>query len=1478
MARKSTSGRTSSSPVHPAAAEVATAVDRVDDAVLATARRFTEAEAHFHRIEAETRALRAAGEVEDSKAVRLRAMAIRDAASTALKDGVSPPIAQLLRSIEQRAAELSKAASSRGGVDQRLAKIESSITNLRALVATLPELAAVLGVSLAEAPVEPAPVDAVLPAPTDVPEKSVSYTARNRIVRRDLESGAPPRHEVVVDSSASVQLKDVENVGKVRLRVVAADGKPVSLATVQIVGDLGGGGEAILAHGGTTKSGYASFDLTPYDDAMVIRLRVRIPTTDGNSVEKDITDPHRKVARDAGTPHVMVLADSARSIVIPSAASTIDNPDEADAANAPEEYQFDTHMDAGSCCMRPSSHVPARQFFARQIVRIVAPKLVTLKGPFARVPVQAPVVFLGESPSTYAILAGEIVLGRAVTYRQSWRPIRHGLGRLLYSLPLAPREQVKLAIIDWRRRESAMRRESTQERESLTFDQHRDRAVDETVRSVLEEEQSGSSATGSGGGGFSLFGIISIGGGGGGSSSSSEGYRSLIGSTRQRIADNTSQRAASLRSLQSTVVTVASQQEQESIRTRIVQNHNINHAMTLHYYEVLAHYRVVTDVHEEKDVVLIPYAIDAAIFDTVPSFEKFRIAPSRPITRFLLRHRHILDALLPERFDSVFESLTRLVLAADVYKIKPKATVSRWTVELEQSYRTGVRLFVTTTDGQTVPLRPEGGSSTSTFSSDPVDVSEISALRVVFSPSEAVGATVFPSIFGGLAEALTLAAQFKLSRVSVQVRTDRSQFVPVPRNFAIGAAAVNTTLDAGNTSASVALTLSAATLDSMFEDWNSQAHKDYALLQELIAEIQSNPMRYMRAIWLSEDPDRRAIRLDRFLFNGRPLLDQIENRPVGTLGNMVAFPLLEAHKLVPSTNPHLEVSSRFVSLPTRGVFAEVFLSCCNATEVRDPTRVIDLDALRQLSAPDIEGVTPGSRYQAIDTKPSGFPAPIVNIQGTGNLPDPSGLGKSLELLGTAGLFKDMSGLDKLSDSVKATVENAFKDLDSYRKAQAEILKALFAAGADLGKAGLDAAGKVLPSLVGGAAAGVAGAAAGSVAGPAGTAAGGVAGGIGGAAGAALPMLFASTAVDPAVAASAAHLARESNPRALYDTQFLARKAVDDGLISKEQGAQVVTALLGGTQAAAFVPAAFVGAGSGMPDEPALRPCCQAGINGVLDPSALGTHVYGGGASEGIGFLYTDKGGLIDIAHARHCADMTGFLAFHAARLLGTGGSIATIHTSVGLYDGPWTLNFTALNQSPDPDLCIRIAQRVAYELGVWHEIRTFWDSQEFSSFSPEDNFSNLVGTFVAADALRDPRPFDVAMTALLSSKLTALGAKPRADTVTFMNGVTTNPGRWFETGLVFDRAVRRHFGALGTVVPWLAKGAIAPAGLAVPDHDAVGVALSAYYTLTIDATRSGIPAVDYPGGAPRAITPSDFPHFIARARAQFLAAGGADTP
>ncbi len=296
----------------------------------------------------------------------------------------------------------------------------------------------------------------------------------------------------------------------------------------------------------------------------------------------------------------------------------------------------DWYMSPGSFAALPSALIGAdgcenlfpgnfatQEFRFRQVVRLTA--------------ADSPAGF----PSNYRY-------GYLDEYKVSLMPIGHSLGEIKYSLPLAPGESVKLAIIDWSRTDVSARTEDNTLKEQLYHNQMRDRTITETATAALREMQSGNSGIDksnfsagkalSGGvsgaaAGFAVggpFGAIAgalIGGAGGGltgdikgTHSTSTGSKDVAAKNVQKLTDSFSQASSVLKEYHSTVVMQARHEEKESIETRTFTNYNHSHTLTILYYEILRHFKLVTEWVNRKPVALLPY--DKINFDDIMAFHK----------------------------------------------------------------------------------------------------------------------------------------------------------------------------------------------------------------------------------------------------------------------------------------------------------------------------------------------------------------------------------------------------------------------------------------------------------------------------------------------------------------------------------------------------------------------------------------------------------------------------------------------------------------------------------------------------------------------------------------------------------------------------------------------------------------------------------------------------------------------------------------
>nr|AWD72296.1 hypothetical protein pH8NP2_p022 [Polaromonas sp. H8N] len=810
-------------------------------------------------------------------------------------------------------------------------------------------------------------------------------------------------------------------------------------------------------------AGFVSFDLervrsiVPSPEAMAHRLATMpgAPAADATGLALvhlwvapgalDLTDPDAWVdalleGTGAGTPIVVLHLAS-----VPGKFASLEKLEKLEKDSVGRAMQTPSldewYLSPGSFALAPSvligvdgcenilpSNVATQEFRFRHLARQKeAPR--KLKAPtvaFARV----------GAPGTELT----VHLGYALDYVTTWYPIGHGLGEVAYSLPLAPCESVNIAMIDWSRRDDATRHEDLSVDEQLRHNLLRDRSINETVKATLDEWQRGGSIMGGmGAAGGGSMGVFSAGGTAalGGAYTTSSGTRDLAASTVQNLSDSVAQASSASRKLDSTIVIQDMQLESATAKTRVVTNHNHAHAMTVLYYEVMRHFRVATEWVAQRPVAFISYdPIDLKVEATV------------------LRYRQVLQAVLIDGgLAACFDALQKLAcfrLGFDPSLIQDPPD-QREMVSFEVIVRTG---GPATAAFPYINLRPVNGPMVTCSVTDPVEnfAPQMPNIlpRYVKDPNS--GAMTGREIrTQGEENVFTLKPDVRIVwgdikelviGVASQSKGSTSYSAPQPLPWKIDHLVVKSTsgdivwqlyngaLPAGMDSVPVdgTVSLTVTPIGGAKTPESLLTPDERCCIDRLFTHLANNATYYNRAIWLAEDPDDRAVRFDQFpgVDGTGSLLDQIENRPVGTLGHALAFPYAgPGIDRTPRVSGDRVASERLVSLPTRGLFAEAMLGHCPSAEQIDPTLFTDWAASpcpEQATA--INPVDTGSRAQAPNLTPSQLPNPVVTIVNPPAAPDPVGLAAALKVLGTPNIFRDMSGVQELSQLLQTLVNDA----------------------------------------------------------------------------------------------------------------------------------------------------------------------------------------------------------------------------------------------------------------------------------------------------------------------------------------------------------------------------------------------------------------------------------------------------------------------
>lgn len=253
------------------------------------------------------------------------------------------------------------------------------------------------------------------------------------------------------------------------------------------------------------------------------------------------------------------------------------------------------------------------------------------------------------------------------------------------------------------------------------------------------------------------------------------------------------------------------------------------------------------------------------------------------------------------------------------------------------------------------------------------------------------------------------------------------------------------------------------------------------------------------------------------------------------------------------------------------------------------------------------------------------------------------------------------------------------------------------------------------------------------------------------------------------------------------------------------------------------------------DEPRMRPSPYFGNllgMGYTDIDNLGPHSYDGSNKENNDLLYTARAGYIDLGHLRESADRARYI-FEVCRanLMEEKTQFtfkvvepAEYHVVIE-YPSNW--NQLPLEQRYEiiRDISIDLGQHFAHLSTVWHEIVTWFGysslgllSEKPSSFSWEDGYSDLLGTKLAARALREnTMPYDQAMEEITREELIKLDPQSRevAEKATDLIH-----GKWYSGRYPFLSMKKRNFDVGfddGMISPFRVPGACPPAPEATCD-------------------------------------------------------------
>ena len=261
----------------------------------------------------------------------------------------------------------------------------------------------------------------------------------------------------------------------------------------------------------------------------------------------------------------------------------------------------------------------------------------------------------------------------------------------------------------------------------------------------------------------------------------------------------------------------------------------------------------------------------------------------------------------------------------------------------------------------------------------------------------------------------------------------------------------------------------------------------------------------------------------------------------------------------------------------------------------------------------------------------------------------------------------------------------------------------------------------------------------------------------------------------------------------------------------------------------------------------IRQCCNFGygmpvfwmpvdMGYITSVEHIGKHVFYGDDQEGNGIIYSNHGGFIDLGHIRDNADLVAYFAWHISISIGSDTTIETVREG-----GKRRIKLLLQDTNITEDDILRLAQRISHEMSVWHEIRTyfgvptFWPIHEKqSAFSPEDNYSNLLGTFVGYNALKADGAYlsnvDAEIKDLLKKYDSVSSSEATKSAMDDVRGLW-----WRKISLPSNRfLLTKYFDSYGTLKP-----------LNIPNHSSFFNTPTKPIPLTVpDTTESGITLTD----------------------------------
>ncbi|MGB0524623.1 MAG: hypothetical protein ACPGJS_16740 [Flammeovirgaceae bacterium] len=618
----------------------------------------------------------------------------------------------------------------------------------------------------------------------------------------------------------------------------------------------------------------------------------------------------------------------------------------------------------------------------------------------------------------------EPFIGATVEFEQTWTPEGISLGSLSHSLPLAPGESTRIAIVEWQRQQSASLDQSTIQRENLENQLSQQSALDEIYNGTITEDQKGESSTetdtytysrAKAGGwtlGFGSSGATTTSGNSNTKSitvSSSEGTKNAVADAQQNLKRSTQQVASSVRSKYASAVKEVKQSETEITRTRIITNYNHSHALSVHYYETVRIYKTRLRAVNASPCLFVPFQFSPL----TTLLDKYRerlipLAKSRldqDIIAKALGYVKVINLLAPEGQNQ------ETYLAGDGYQFVNVQLIFSSPVKLNK-----IHAIHQVGEGSRSIHIEESAAPTAVydFRFDQIVVSNVDG-RVDMEYLEALVIEVGDA--ESLPETVTTVFEIRHAHKADSI-----------------VARFNHTLS--NASSEGRITLLSFTgnyINHNLYDIND-LDKDY----------------YNQAVWMSFTPSEMAQALAGYAWDNEYISGLVDIPPLGTYANCVVFRLNEQANIQAMAHwfqwkakefTQLRDEEDHVAVPTGGVFAEAILGRFNASEKIDFTRFWKWSdsPIPDPPGPKINEILLRSRKSSDGLTSPEFDQQIISLVEGDAFPNMAGVQELAGLLQAGNLFRDMSGASQLVTQLQNilgnTTQNAANEANSNKDFQ-----------------------------------------------------------------------------------------------------------------------------------------------------------------------------------------------------------------------------------------------------------------------------------------------------------------------------------------------------------------------------------------------------------------------------------------------------------